>query len=309
MTKSIDLRQFSQLMNERKFDKAHEYINSIYDDQNWNYFWLHALIFRELENFDQSISYCYKAIDKIPADTVDFEFTLSQIKFKMGICYQLKEDFSNSVRFLKESINHDEYLINNFNSLGLTYRKMDKFTDAEVIYNTGIKKLFDKINRGIDNEIIGEKNTWDTVPDFFSKEVKYSNVFDSTNMEMIMTHAGFSGCESIAIPTAETAAKFYEDKINDHPNDLGFVFYDTEENKKKTRTILPSYFDYMYRSLCITLQYSNLLNNLGVVKLELGLIEDARNLFKESIEFIPVGIDYRSPYNNLNHSIELENLL
>ena len=59
----------------------------------------------------------------------------------------------------------------------------------------------------------------------------------------------------------------------------------------------------MCRALSSNLFYSTLLNNLGVVKLELDLIENARNLFKESIAFIPKGIDYRSPYNNLNSLI------
>ena len=308
MTTSIDLRQFSQLMNERKFDKVHEYINSIYDNQNWNYFWLHALIFRELENFDQSISYCYKAIDKIPADTVDFESILSQIKFKMGVCYQLKEDFSNAVRSLKESIDHcsvnEGFVLQDIhNSLALTYRKMNKFSEAEETYNTAIKHLFRYIISGIDNKIIGKKNTWDTVPEILSNEEKYTDIFQAMCFEMISRHASSSGCEGVCMPTAETVADFYEDKPFLYPNDLGFLFYETEENNKKLRFVLPSYLDYMCRALSSNLTYSTLLNNLGVVKLELDLIENARNLFKESIAFIPKGIDYRSPYNNLNSSI------
>ena len=101
----------------------------------------------------------------------------------------------------------------------------------------------------------------------------------------------------------EVDISFYEDKPFPHPNDFGFRFYETEENNKKLRFVLPSYNDYMCRVLSSNLSFSILLNNLGVVKLELDLTEDAKNLFKESIAFIPKGIDYRDPYNHLNYLI------
>ena len=58
----------------------------------------------------------------------------------------------------------------------------------------------------------------------------------------------------------------------------------------------------MYLSLKSDLTYAMLLNNLGTIKLSLGEQDEAKAIFKESIEFIPHGVDYKDPYINLDYS-------
>ncbi len=50
------------------------------------------------------------------------------------------------------------------------------------------------------------------------------------------------------------------------------------------------------KALESSLDYSLLCSNEGRAYVELGRIEEAKRSFRESIEFIPVGVDYRDPY-------------
>ena len=115
------IEYFQYLMNNSQYARAICHMESIRFDQqeNWNYFYLYALPFRFMNNFNQAIIYNRRALDILLSSKVDKyrDKNLANIKLNLGICYQLKEDFSNSIKFLKESIKHNEYRFEAYNSL------------------------------------------------------------------------------------------------------------------------------------------------------------------------------------------------
>ena len=71
--------------------------------------------------------------------------------------------------------------------------------------------------------------------------------------------------------------------------------------------MLPSYLDYMYMTLKSDLTYSLLLCNLGAVTIDIGDTNRAREIFEESLDLIPVGIDYKVPSFYLDYLFNKQN--
>ena len=99
--------------------------------------------------------------------------------------------------------------------------------------------------------------------------------------------------KSVMFPTGETAMNL----IND--NKYQGLYYIDENNKRK---MLPNYLSTYYKNLGSNLLYSSLLCNKAYPHIELSELEEAKNLLTESINFIPVGVDYPDPF------VELEKL-
>lgn len=299
----IDVKLYMELLDARKFDQLINYLDSIKDDNenNWNYHHQYGFVFRIMGKYDDALIYYHKALNIFNAinkqwdegldDSKTNKEDLTMINHNLGIAYQLNEDFVNSVKYLNESIEADEYNISSYSSLGLTYRKMEKYVDAQSVYLQGKDKLFGNILKKIENKPIGKN----------SEIINYSfdedQIWVETSTRALMELSRLDKIESVYMPGGQVAKNYYQEK-----NDAGILFKDAEENDKKVRWVLPSYFDYMYLSLKSDLIYTSLLNNLGVINLLLGERDEAKAIFKESIEFIPHGVDYKDPYINLDYS-------
>jgi len=96
-------------------------------------------------------------------------------------------------------------------------------------------------------------------------------------------------------PTGASAEEFYSNQ-----NDVNIIFIDrTNKDSLKTREFLPSYLDYIYNNLRATMDYCNLLNNVGINKINFGERNKAKSVLKESIAFIPDGANFVNPYKAL----------
>ena len=324
----INKKKYFHLLNSKQFDELINYLESIHyeNKDNADYYYAYGMAYRTMGRFNKSIDCYKKALNVIDLDSrvlesgslyricfdefsgkqiTSYHFDsidknkpinfLCVIKNSLGIVYQLNGEFNKSIKMLEEAIEHDKFFISNYNSLALTHKKMELYEEAGSIYRKGIDKLFGKICKSITNRPIGKSSS----PVEHSTDERF---WRKTSIEVFIELVQFNGIDEILFPDGSFTSQYYQKS-----NDSGVVFIDEEINDKKVRRMLPSYLDYMYMTLKSDLTYSLLLCNLGAVTIEIGDTNRAREIFEESLDFIPVGIDYKYPSFYLNYLSNKQN--
>lgn len=116
--------QIIKLLSAREYRQAlgilSEQLRLAPDDWYSNY--LTGICFRFLGSFDHAITHLTAAAKVRPAEP--------SVLLALGIAYQLAGHLEQSVSALERAIQADKDLIEAYNSLGLTYRKLNRPRDA-----------------------------------------------------------------------------------------------------------------------------------------------------------------------------------
>ena len=168
-----------------------------------------------------------------------------------------------------------------WNDLGIEYKKQGRLRDAIISYLNGVNAIFQNIylqlNNSKDNEFFGLESLGD--------KANHKFWLDRT-IACITAYAKTEGISSIRFPAGQTAIKF-----SDKSTYGGLHYIDQD----KVRYVLPNFIHTFADCLTWNKIYATYLNNIGVAYAEMGNNEKAREYFKESIAFTPIGTDYPNP--------------
>lgn len=271
-----DILKLNEFFKNRNFKDARQFLdikNKQYKDDYKILFYL-GYLYRNLEDYEKSIKFYIEAMKVNPFDPI--------LSYSLGIVYQNINDYNSAIKFFEKSISLNPNFMEAINSLALTYKKQGDFENALKYYNQCIEVLFQNIFNQIKENKISE------IDDLYTKSK--SEKWFETAINIATKNSSLEGMKNIKFPAEETA-----DKLNKENPYVGYSMYD----KDGVRYILPTYFCNFYNMLRSDLFYSNVLNNIASLFGDKGDIEQARKIFKESIEFIPVGIDFSNPYIGL----------
>jgi len=145
--------------------------------------------------------------------------------YQKGIDSQKAGDYKTAIKFLKSAIEGDPNLVEAYNSLGLTYKKMGDFDNALKSYNQGIEVIFQKIFDGMRK-----------FPIKFSND-KYasskSKTWTEVAIQIATKNCAKDGIAHAQFPTGETALKMAQDGSN-----VGFAFKDVGDTRYFYQLIL-----------------------------------------------------------------------
>lgn len=156
-------KRYEQFMESGDLKGAEELLSHHlkYSPDDWNALYVLGVNLRLQERFDESISLLERARELNPHD--------AHILLALGISKQLVDDLPGSVEMLQTAIQLNPILIEAYNSLGITLRRLGKFNEALDVYNKGIDKLVAQVvqemegNRSQyyrDEEVDGELTTY-----------------------------------------------------------------------------------------------------------------------------------------------------
>ncbi len=189
------------------------------------------------------------------------------LHYMAGQCFRFEEKFSDAIYYLSTAAELNPYESATFLALGIVLQLSGDYTMALIKLKYAVEldpknpNIYNSI--GLTYRIVGN---YPEAIEWYSKAV-----------EILLSEAS-----AIA---KEDKEKCYKDEVIDG---------------KKVRTILPYLFEKIHEVLRSNPMYAIIKNNIGVCLAELGDLESACKVFKESIEFIPEGYDYSAPYNYLD---------
>lgn len=210
--------------------------------------------------------------------------------YEQGIAYQRTGDYKAAVQKLLEAIKGDPAFVEAYNSLGLTFKKLGDFDNAIKYYNLGIEAYFQTIYDDIKKKPVRELNNR-----YVSTQ---SNTWMEVSTQIAVKNCARDGIKNTKFPTGESAVR-----MSGQNPIAGPAFHDEGD----TRYILPQYFSAVYGALKSSLLYSILVNNAGTVFAEEGDRVQAIKCYRESIEFIPDGVEYSDPMLALHELESSEN--
>jgi len=175
---------------------------------------LTQVIANEPENWNAMYlaGFCYQSDDQLPSAIRYFEMAtqISQCEpfvwTALGIAWQLREDFPNSVAALKTSIKKNPSDFESRNSLGLTYKKMGEFRRANDSYEVAAQLLSDEAHR------IAKDQGMTNVSDSSDGERTYA--VESDYMEFVGNWLRHDGRYSIVMNNIGNAYLGLEDSEN-----------------------------------------------------------------------------------------------
>ena len=240
---------------------------------NFNIPFLLGSAYRRGDNFALAEKY-YK-------DAIDIEPNCSAAYLGLGITYQMQLKFAESISSIEKAIETDRFSVDSYNSLGFTYKLKGDFDKAIETYTNGIEVLFDTIYFYITkhNEFVDEMTVAEKFKTDIWLELAIKIISKNTN----------DGIDAIRLPTDELSARLYEH------NPYGSALFFDDGN---VRHILPNMLNNFAEKLSSNLLYATLLNNVGMVLLELSKKESAKIYFTESIIFTPKNVEYLAPIHN-----------
>ncbi len=168
-----------------------------------------------------------------------------------------------------------------WNDLGIEYKKQGRLRDSIIAYLNGVNAIFQNIylqlKNSKDNEFFGLET--------LGEKANHKFWLDRT-IDCITAYAKTEGISSIRFPDGQTAIRFSDKAIYG-----GFLYFD----KDNVRYVLPNFIHTFADCLTWNKIYATYLNNIGVAYAEMGNNDKAREYFRESIAFTPIGTDYQNP--------------
>ncbi len=201
----------AELISARKYRQALEILKDdlILAPNDWYANYLAGVALRFLGDFGQAIVHLTAATKSRPHDDA--------ICLALGIAYQLSGQMEESILALKKAIQIQENLIEAYNSLGLTYRKLERFQDALEWYDMDVGRLIKLVSATIDEDpsrcYIDGGTTLKILPYFFerARDILRSNILYavlSNNM----------GCCYTSLGDLESARAAFEEAIEFTPD-------------------------------------------------------------------------------------------
>lgn len=205
----------------RALDMIREQLRLAPDDWYANY--LAGVCFRFLGSVDLAITHLTTAANARPAE--------ASVLLALGIAYQLAGNLEQSISALRRAVRADEDLIEAYNSLGLTYRKLNRPGDALEWYERGTDRLMKVVSNKVHedpakcyrDEIIDGKKTRTLLPYVFAKtqELLKSNLLYAA----LRNNAGVC---LVDVGNIESARVCFEDALEFIPD--GYDYPDPARN-------------------------------------------------------------------------------
>ena len=285
-------KQWNDLIQTGDYDQASIFLSSIATEyqRDLDYWYCLVHVNRKLNQLDRAEEICKKAMTEFPDS--------SKLNYERGLIHQAKQEYLKAIKYLKAAVDTKERLslsdaVDYLNSLALTWRQYGDFDGAMMFYNQALEKLA----QAIYIEIIAHPlRITDLRGDGQELASQHEEGWMRLAVQIATKNAAKDGIQKIRIPSGNTA----NDMTESNP-DMGYAFYD---DKDSVRYLLPTYFISFNQALKSNVYYANIVNNIGVVFAEKGDHSEAAKCYRESIKFIPAGVDYPNPYVNLKASSE-----
>ena len=186
--------------------------------------------------------------------------------YAIGQCYRSTYNYPEAVQSLKKAskLNPDESEI--FLALGIAYQLTEEYSSAVATLKQSIS---------LDPQQISAYNS-------IGLTYRKSGDFEKALEWYSQAEELYVG--EVAKKVEQKRDKCYRDEIVEG---------------KKSRVVLPYFFEKTHEMLRSEPIYAFIKNNIGVCLVQLGDIGLAQEAFKESIEFIPDGFNYPDPFKNL----------
>lgn len=206
----------------------------------------------------------------------------------LGIVYQLQEKYEKAVSAFQKSVTLEPGHEVARNSLALTYRKMNRLTEALEQYEAALTGVFRRIALSLQNNPHN--------PVLLHRDTVGKTWTGKATEMMVFLAALTPGVESVAWPSGEQAEEESKTQANG-----GLLFKKVVEpgSGKQVLYFLPNYFSTVREHLKNDLTYAIMLNNIGGVLAAMGRCEEAQKCFLESVEFTPTGTQYQAPHDGL----------
>jgi tetratricopeptide (TPR) repeat protein len=196
------------------------------------------------------------------------------IMLALGIALQMDQKLHEAIEEFKKAIEIDPDYEIAYNSLAMTQKKMGKLNEAIHNYDAGAKALARRIVKEMsnykENRIFKHRNTPQQL------WIQYA-IFGAA---YLCTLPG--GIDGISWPTGEQAVE--EERTERHD---GLYWFDFKDDKMKcVRLFLPNYFNTFRESLRKNPTYSTMIGNRGTVLELLGDRGEAKKHFEEANYFM-----------------------
>jgi tetratricopeptide (TPR) repeat protein len=227
---------------------------------NW-YAWYGAgQAARFLDDFGTACNYLKRAMALAP--------TRPSTRLALGIALQLDGKLQSASWELEAAIQLDADLVEAFNSLGITHKKMGAFDKALDAFSAGRKALARRLVKQLHNDIHNPiVKLGDPVGTRWADCASFGALWLASD----------AGAASISWPTGETAIE--EETTERHG---GLYFVDRVEGAGFVRVFLPNYFGSFRRWLQESPVFANLVGNEGAVWDLMGKSESAKECFEEA---------------------------
>ena len=257
MNKSLE--KISRLIQNQNFDEAITHLIELLkiEDKNWNAWYLLGQVYRYLGNLEKSVD-CHKIAIKLNPDN-------PPVLLALGISYQLNKKYNEAIEKFEQAIKLDDTYIHAYNSLALSYKRINNLDKSQKIYTDGMnataKKFFISAENIKSNKIYKYKNTVGTT---WIQSAIYGATFIAAKL----------GFESILFPTSQSAQT--EEKTEEHKG-LYWI-----EKKGKVFEVLPNLFNAYRESLISNQLFITMLRDQGLVLDLLGHSKEVQANFAEA---------------------------
>jgi len=263
------LEKVSSLMGAKQYGEAIVLLKDIItnDASNWNAWYLIGQCFRFLNDFDEAVE-CLKRASELARDHKPAAL------LALGIAYQLKGEFSAAIEAFTEAIGIDQNYALAYNSLALTYKRLNQYELSAESYKRGIQALTRKFVLNLNNEpsnrIFKHQNTPSTL------WVEYA-----TWGAAYLACVRFPNSTSLLLPSGSAAQ---EEELNETHKGLYWV-EQRKESGEPSCYVLPNFFNTFREYLKGNNLYATMTGNRALVLELLGKTDEAESHFREANYF------------------------
>ena len=263
------LDKVSPRMEAKQFGEAIVLLKEVLtnDAADWNAWYLIGQCFRFLNDFDAAVE-CLKRASELARDHKPAAL------LALGIAYQLKGEFQNAIETFVKAIDFDQNYVIAYNSLALTYKRLEQHEHSAEVYKCGIQALARKFVLNLNNE-----------PS--NRIFKHQNTSSKLWIEYATWGAAYLVCvkfptsTSLLLPSGITAQ---EEELNETHNGLYWI-EQPRESGESSCYVLPNFFNTFREHLRGNNLYVTLTGNRGLVLELLGKAEEAELHFREASYF------------------------
>jgi tetratricopeptide (TPR) repeat protein len=239
------LEDLFDLVNSQKYSEAiihlKEFIKK--DKDNWNAWHLLGQAYRYLDDLENAIA-CHEKAYSIKKDH-------PAVLLALGIAYQLNKNYIDAIKALEEAIRIDKHYTLAYNSLALTYKRLDSLDKSIETYINGMNTIAIKFCLTLENLKTNKIYKHQNIVGNWVKSILQGGIYLSVFLEY----------DAFLMPTGEQAE--YEEKTEEHKGLYWFVRISKDGNR--CFQVLPNLLNTYREFLKGNSLYISMLRDLSLV--------------------------------------------